>query len=329
MNKVVIIGSNSFSGSNFIDFLLENTQYNIIGISRSPEKKDFYLPYKKQDLSRFEFLQLDLNKHMPKILRFLDINEPEYVVNFASQSMVGESWKHPEHWYRTNVLSVITLTNNLKERRYIKKYVHISTPEVYGNCTGVVKEDAQFNPSTPYASSRAAADVFIQLLVKNFNFPAIFTRAANVYGPCQQLFKIIPRSIIYVKKGKKIPLHGGGEAKRSFIHIKDVCDATVSIMEKAQPGEIYNLSTNNLHSIKNLVKIICDKMGAEFDMSIENVETRLGLDSAYILDSTKAEKEFGWKPKIGLEEGIDDVLKWVNDNWEDISQEPLEYVHQE
>ena len=329
MKKVIVIGSNSFSGSHFINFLLEKTQYNAIGISRSQEKKEFYLPYKKQDLSRFEFRQLDLNNDLQEILKLLDEQEPEYVVNFASQSMVAESWEHPEHWYKTNVLSIVALTNSLKERKYLKKFVHISTPEVYGNCTGYIKEDAQMNPSTPYAASRAASDVFIQLLVKTYNFPAVFTRAANVYGAGQQLFKIIPRSIIYIKKGKKIPLHGGGEAKRSFIHIKDVCDATTKIMERAAPGEIYHLSRKELYSIKNLVAIICEKMGTSFEAAADVVGTRLGLDAAYILDSTKAETELGWKPKITLEEGLNEVVQWIDDNWDSISNEPLEYQHQE
>lgn len=330
MKKVVVIGSNSFSGSHFVNFLLQNTDYFVIGISRSPEKKDFYLPYKKlKDLSNFTFHKLDLNKDMHQILNLLDKNQPEYVVNFASQSMVGESWTNPEHWYRTNVLSLVILTNNLKERKYLKKYVHVSTPEVYGNCTGIIKETAPMNPSTPYAASRAAGDVFIQLLVKTYNFPAVFTRAANVYGPGQQLFKIIPRSIIYIRKGKKIPLHGGGKARRSFINIKDVCDATVRIMERAPPGEIYHLSCKDVYSIKNLVKIICDKMGFDFETATEVVETRLGLDSAYILDSTKAETEIGWKPKIELEDGLNEVIQWVKNNWSYICNEPLEYQHKE
>lgn len=329
MKKVFVIGSNSFSGSHFVDFLLEKTQYYVIGMSRSPEKKDFYLPYKKKNSSMFEFHQLDLNRNMPQILKLSDENKPEYIVNFASQSMVGESWEHPEHWYKTNVLSIVALTNNLKGREYLKKYVHISTPEVYGNCSGNVKEDAPFNPSTPYAASRAAADVFIQLLVKTFKFPAVFTRAANVYGPGQQLFKIIPRSIIFVKKEKKIPLHGGGNAQRSFIHIKDVCDGTVKIMEQANPGEVYHLSTNTLHSIRNIVQLICDKISSDFDKSIENVPTRLGLDAAYILDSSKAEKDFNWKPRIELNDGINEVIKWINENWSDISNESLEYAHKE
>ena len=329
MKKVVVIGSNSFSGSHFINFLLEKTQYGVTGISRSKEKKDFYLPYKEQDSSRFEFYQLDLNNDMQEILKLLDKQEPGYVVNFASQSMVAESWEHPEHWYKTNVLSIVALANSLKERKYIKKFVHISTPEVYGNCKGCIKEDAPMNPSTPYAASRAAGDVFIQLLVKTHNFPAVFTRAANVYGAGQQLFKIIPRSIMYIKKNKKIPLHGGGEAKRSFIHIRDVCDATARIMEQAAPGEIYHISRKELYSIKNLVAMICEKMGTSFEAAAEIAGTRLGLDAAYILDSAKAETEFGWKPKITLEEGINEVVQWIEDNWASVSNEPLEYQHQE
>jgi dTDP-glucose 4,6-dehydratase len=327
--KVVVIGSNSFSGSHFIDMLLSSTEYEVIGISRSDEKKDFYLPYKKRDLSKFKFHKLDLNRDMSKILNLFDDLKPEYIVNFASQSMVGESWDNPEHWYNTNVLSIITLTNSLKGKEYLKKYVHISTPEVYGSCSGTVKEDALFNPSTPYAASRAAADEFILMLVKNFEFPAVFTRAANVYGPGQQLFKIIPRSIIFIKNNEKIPLHGGGLAERSFIHIQDVCEATLKIMEQSKSGEIYNLSTNTLHSIKDIVKLICGRMDVDFEKSVEDVETRRGLDKAYILDSSKAENEFGWKPKISLEEGIDETIKWINDSFVEISKEPLGYVHKE
>lgn len=327
MKKVFVIGSNSFSGSHFIDFLLEKTKYEVIGLSRSPEKKDLYLPYKKQNLERFSFHKLDINKDINIILRLFDELQPEYAVNFASQSMVGESWQHPEHWYRTNVMSTVNLTNNLKDKPYLKKYVHISTPEIYGNCSGSVKENAPQNPSTPYAGSRAAADVFIQLLIKNFKFPAVFTRAANVYGSCQQIFKIIPRSMIYIKKKKRIPLHGGGEAKRSFIHIRDVCDATLRIMEGQTIGEIYHISNNKLISVRNLVKMICDKMYVDFASSIENAPTRLGLDSAYILDSSKLMKEFKWKPKIELENGLDEVINWVDSNWDEIKNEPLEYIH--
>ena len=160
MIKVAVIGSNSFSGSNYADYLLDKTKYGIIGIGRSPEKKSIYLPYKKKNSPRFEFHQLDLNKDLSRIIRLFDAEKPEYIVNFASQSMVGESWEHPEHWYKTNVLSTVAMANSLKGKPYLKKYVHISTPEVYGSCSGKVDESAPFNPSTPYAASRAAAEAF-------------------------------------------------------------------------------------------------------------------------------------------------------------------------
>lgn len=329
MKKVVVIGSNSFSGSHFVDLLLEKEDYQVIGVSRSPEKKEVYLPYKKRDLNNFKFHRMDLNKDLLELMNLLDEIKPEYVVNFASQSMVGQSWDNPDHWYQTNVLSTIKFTNALKDKKYLKKYVHITTPEVYGNCSGWVKEDNPFNPSTPYAGSRAASDIFIQMLIKQFNFPAVFTRAANVYGPSQQLFKIIPRAIIYAKKGIKIPLHGGGEARRSFIHIRDVCEATLKIMETANPGETYHLSTDTLISIKDLVGKIVEKMGKDFNEVVEIVETRRGLDDAYILDSTKAKEEFGWIPKIDLESGIFETIKWIDKNWEVISSEQLEYLHKE
>ena len=192
-----------------------------------------------------------------------------------------------------------------------------------------MQENHPFNPSSPYAGSRAAADNFILMLVKQFRFPAVFTRAANVYGPGQQLFKIIPRAIVYIKQGKKVPLHGGGEARRSFIHIRDVCEATIAIMEKAAPGEIYHLSTDRLISVKDLVAMIARIFGKNAEEVIEVVGTRRGLDDAYILDSSKAVREFNWTPKISLENGIQETIKWVEEQWQTISDPELEYIHQQ
>ncbi len=329
MENVVVIGSNSFSGSHYVDSLLEEGKYHVIGLSRSSENKGIFLPYKRRNLKNFEFHQMDINKDLDAMLKLFDEKKVEYIVNFASQSMVGESWLHPDQWYNTNVMSVVKLTNELRTRNYLKKYVHISTPEVYGSCSGRVKEDAPHNPSTPYAGSRSAADVFIMMLIKQYNFPAVFTRAANVYGEGQQLFKIIPRSVIYMKKGIKIPLHGGGYARRAFIHIRDTCEATKSVMENAKPGDIYHISTDELISVRDLVKKIAEIMGVDYESAVQEVETRRGLDLAYILDSSKARTEFGWDPKIGLDEGIAEVISWVNDNWEIIGKEKLEYVHKE
>ena len=325
--KIAVIGSNSFSGSDFIDLLLDDEWNEVIGLSRSPEKSTLFLPYKRRQRANFRFYQMDLNKHMPQIIELLDSFEPEYVVNFAAQSEVAPSWEHPEQWFQTNVVALSKLTNALKDRDYLKRYVHISSPEVYGTCEGRVTESAPLNPSTPYAASKAAADLFLSTLVKNFQFPLITIRSTNVYGAHQQLFKIIPRSAIYLKMGKKISLHGGGMAVKSYIHIRDISHGELAAMEKGRPGTIYHLSPDRGYAVRDIVRTICDLMGRDFEASTVAVGERLGQDAAYVIDSTRAREEFGWAPNISLEEGLAGVIAWVEDNWEQIQKEPLEYVH--
>ena len=327
MDKVVVIGSNSFSGSHFVDLLLERTHCRVIGISRSPEKNPIFLPYKKRDTSRFTFHQMDLNKDLNEIMKLLDREKADVIVNFSAQSEVGPSWKNPEQWFRTNCIGIANLTYNLRDREYLDRYVHISSPEVYGTCEGRVLESAPYNPSTPYAASKAAGDLFLFVLVKNFNFPLTMIRSTNVYGAHQQLFKIIPRSIIYVKMEEKIQLHGGGAAIKSFIHIRDVCDGIYRAIEKGRSGEIYHLSPKSGYSVRSIVEMISKKMGADFREVTESVGERVGQDARYEIDSTKAMNELDWKPCVSIDEGLDEVIDWINHDWETIIQQPLEYIH--
>lgn len=325
----VVIGSNSFSGSDFIDLLLEDPGKKVIGISRSPEKSALFLPYKAKQSPNFKFHQLDLNKDMNKIISLLDEVKPAYIVNFAAQSEVAPSWENPGQWFQTNAVAVTELADALNKRKFLKRYVHISSPEVYGTCVGVVKEDAPFNPSTPYAASKVAGDMSLFTFVKNFNFPLVMIRSTNVYGAHQQLFKIIPRSVIYLKLGKTIELHGGGAAVKSYIHIRDISRGELAALEKGRPGEIYHLSPDNGIAVKDVVRIICDKMGVDFGKATKTVTERLGQDKAYVIDSSKARKEFGWKPVVSMEEGLAGVVEWIETNWDVIKKEPLEYIHKE
>lgn len=325
--KIVVIGSNSFSGSDFIDLLLDDKRNQVIGISRSPEKSAIYLPYKQHGGANFKFYQMDLNKDTPQIIELLDSFEPEYIVNFAAQSEVAPSWEHPDHWFQTNVVALAKLTNALKDRDYLKRYVHISSPEVYGTCEGRVTESAPLNPSTPYAASKAAADLLLFTLVKNFQFPLIMIRSTNVYGAHQQLFKIIPRSIINIKSGKTIELHGGGQAVKSYIHIRDISRGELAAMEKGRLGEIYHLSPDSGIAVKDVVKIICVKMEILFEKAAKTVKERLGQDAAYTIDSSKARQELGWQPVISMDEGLNDVIGWINREWDSIKSEPCEYIH--
>ncbi len=328
MKTVLVIGSNSFSGSDFIDLLLERKEYKVIGVSRSPEKKDFLLPYKRHKNPNFQFQQIDLNHDLDKLEKLLKEKQPEFVVNFAAQSEVAPSWKHPDHWFQTNSVALTKLANILKECTFIEKYVHISSPEVYGSCSGAVLEDAPLNPTTPYAASKAAGDLSLFTFFKNFDFPLVMVRATNVYGPFQQLFKIIPRSIIRMKQGQKIQLHGGGVAVKSFIHIRDVSEGELALMEKGRPGEIYHLSPPQGYAVCDIVKTIAEKLGVSFESAVEVVEERLGQDKAYVIDSNKIQQELNWKPTISIEKGIEQTIDWVNKNFEEIQNESFEYIHQ-
>jgi dTDP-glucose 4,6-dehydratase len=326
MPPVLVVGSNSFSGASFVDYLLEQGQ-KVIGTSRSVEPSDAMLPYKWRDHQNFNFHQLDLNKDFNRIVDLIHAKKPEYVINFAAQSMVGESWKSPEDWFMTNAVSTVKLHDALRKLEFLKRYVHISTPEVYGSCEGFVKEDFPFNPSTPYAVSRAAADMSLRTFRAAYDFPVVTTRAANVYGPGQQLYRIIPRTILFILLGKKIELHGGGSSTRSFIHMRDVSDATWKIAQQGVNGDTYHISTDEVISIRDLVAKICTKLGANFEDHVEIVGERLGKDSAYHLDSAKVRTELGWADLIKLDAGIDECIAWVKGNLETLRSEPMNYIH--
>ena len=329
MRRVVVLGSNSFSGSDFIDLLSEDLQNEVVGISRSPEKDPVFLPYKQKNSSHFTFHQLDLNHDTSRIVDLLDAFKPDYIINFAAQSEVAPSWEHPEQWFQTNVVSLAKFINAIKDRKYLKKYIHISSPEVYGTCVGTVTESAPVNPSTPYAASKAAADLFLFTLYKNFNFPLVVIRSTNVYGAHQQLFKIIPKSVISIKLGKKIPLHGGGAAVKSYIHIRDISRGELAVMERGKTGNIYHLSPDGGYSVKEVVSKICTLMGKKFGDCTDIVGERLGQDAAYVIDSTLARSELGWMPTVTLDTGLNQVVEWVNRDWEAIRKEPLDYIHKE
>src|SRR5262249_12972021 len=153
----------------------------------------------RRDLSAYRYAQLDMNQDMPQILALLDEVQPDYIVNFAAQSEVAPSWEHPEHWFQTNTVALAKMVNHLRKQKYLKRYLHISSPEAYGTCVGNVTEQVTDNPSTPYAASKAAADMLLSVYHKQYGFPLVTVRATNVYGARQQLFKIVPRSVIFIK----------------------------------------------------------------------------------------------------------------------------------
>lgn len=325
--KFLVIGSNSFSGASFVDFLLRQG-VDVIGVSRSPEAHRAFLPYRWSGHDRnFRFAQCDLNRDLDALMSLVQRERPACVVNFAAQSMVGESWKHPDHWFMTNVVSAVRLHERLRHCDFVHKYVHVTTPEVYGSTEGFIREDAPFRPSTPYAVSRAAGDMSLRTFFEAYRFPVVFTRAANVYGPGQQLYRIIPRTILFILLGRKLQLHGGGRSARSFIHMDDVSDATWRIAREAPPGETYHISTNEVVTIREVVERLCKKLGASFEANVELVGDRLGKDAAYMLDSAKIRRQLGWSDRISLDRGLDETIAWVKKFFDDLKSQPFDYIH--
>jgi len=322
-----VIGSNSFSGAGFVRYLLEKG-HRVVGISRSEEPHAAFLPYRNRGVpGGFRFHRLDLNSDLDAIVALLERERPPYVVNFAAQSMVAESWLHPDHWFMTNVVSTVRLHDRLRHMKFLERYVHVSTPEVYGNTSGDVREDAPFNPSTPYAVSRAAADMSLRTFHAAYGFPVVYTRAANVYGAGQQLYRIVPRTVLYARLGRKLQLHGGGLSERSFIHVMDVADATYRIAQNGSNGEAYHISTDRIVTIRALVEMICARLGVDFDKVVEVVGDRLGKDAAYRLDSSKLRRDLGWTDTISLENGIAETSDWVDRHLDDLARLPASYVH--
>ena len=327
MNKILVIGSNSFSGASFIAYVARK-DFEVYAVSRSKEKSPIMLPYKWENLDNIKFKQLNLNTDLDELDKLIRKEQFQMIFNFAAQSMVGQSWDFPEDWMQTNVVSSAKFLTKLKDYDFIHKYVHVTTPEVYGSTEGWRTEDFNFNPSTPYAVSRAASDMLFKIYEKEYSIPIVFTRASNVYGEGQQLYRIIPLTIYNLLAGKKVFLHGGGFSTRSFIHMDDVSNATLLAAEKGASGQTYHISTWELISIVDLVKKICEKLNINFSEYTESREDRVGKDASYKLDSSKIRNELQWEEKISLDKGIERTIKWVENNFQLLSNETQQYIHQ-
>ena len=325
--KFLVLGSNSFSGATFCDFLAAQG-HDVLATSRSPEPHDALLPYKWQSRpGSVRFRRVDLNHDLDALVSLLRTERPTHVVNFAAQSMVGESWLNPDHWMMTNVVSTVRLHERLRAYDGLERYVHVTTPEVYGSTGAWVREDQPFNPSTPYAVSRAASDMSLKTYFERYGFPVVSTRAANVYGPGQQLYRIVPRTVLAGMGGEKLKLDGGGKSERVFIHMTDVSEATLRIALQGTLGATYHISGTELVTIRTLVGKVLAQLGRKLEDCTEIGPERPGKDTAYKLDSSKLQAELGWRDRIGLDEGIADTIAWARRFEKDLARLPLRYEH--
>lgn len=292
--KLAILGASSFCGSSFAEYCGESA----LLLSRSNG--------------------YDLTYGVEKIVGELRNYEATHVINFAALSMVAQSWDRPQDWMRTNVEGLIHLFDRLRSVKSLKKFIHFSTPEVYGSNDYSVAEGWQWNPSTPYALSRMASDVGLMMYAKQ-GLPAIITRCANVYGEGQQTYRLIPKAILCALEGKPFPLEGDGSSIRSFIHAEDMAQALMAILRSGVDGKTYHISGCKPLSILELLNKIETIAGP---LILEHRPERFGLDRCYRMLDYRI-RELLWRPEIDLEDGLKRVVEHLQANPKPIE----EYAH--
>ncbi len=321
MKDVLVTGGAGFIGSNFINYILaKRDDYNIIILDKLTYAGNLENLIESEANNNYHFIKGDIsNKELVNYL-FNKFNI-KYVINFAAESHVDRSILGSEVFFRSNVLGTNVLLEAARKFN-VKKFLQISTDEVYGSLDsdGLFTEDTPLHPNSPYAASKASADMMALAFHHTYGVPVVITRCSNNYGPYQFPEKLIPLMIINSLKGKKLPVYGDGMNVRDWVYVIDHNAAVETVFENGKSGEVYNVGASTEMPNIQIVKLILNELGKSEDM-IEFVKDRLGHDRRYAIDSTKIENELGWRPKFNFEEAMSQTIKWFLTNkewWEKI-----------
>ena len=319
MKKVIVTGGLGFIGSNLIELLLEK-KYKVINIDKNTYSSNFYNIKEFKKNKNYSFIKCDIaNKKLAKII---NKHKPIGIFNLAAETHVDRSIDGPESFIQSNIIGVFNILEIFRKfsaKNKKSRLVHISTDEVYGDIlTGRTKEDYPYNPSSPYAASKASSDHLVSSYVRTYKIPAIVTNCSNNYGPKQHPEKLIPKLIYNIITNKKLPIYGKGLNSREWIYVKDHCEALIKVFEKGKIGNFYNIGSNknviNLDISKRLIKIAKSKIKLGKNVKIEFVKDRPGHDVRYALNSSKIIKELKWKPKTNFNSGLKQTFEWYFKN---------------
>ncbi len=314
MNKTILItGGAGFIGSNFIHLLIKHYHnYRIINFDKLTYAGNLNNLKGVESNPNYEFIQGDISSSSD-LESFFTKKSINYVINFAAESHVDRSIHDSSSFIHTNILGTHNLLNISKQFN-VEKFIQVSTDEVYGSIEkGRFTELSNYMPNSPYAASKASADMICRSFYKTFNFPVMVTRCSNNYGPYQFPEKLIPLVINNAINNKKIPLYGDGLNVRDWIHVEDHCRGIAKVLEKGQPGEIYNFGGDSEVTNLNIIKIILEILNCNEDL-IEYVKDRPGHDKRYAIDFKKAKKDLNWTPKISFSEGLEKTVNWYVNN---------------
>ncbi len=311
MKTYAIIGGNGVFGIHTALYLLANTDpKKVICIGRNPEKPEpFTLNLGKGD-DRYSYHQIHMVFEHDRMMELLDAERPDIIINYAAIAEPALSFKHSARYYDSNVMAVARLCEDLMVRDYLERFIQIGTSELYGSTDHPSREDDPLKPTTPYAVSKAAADMHLDSLFDVLKFPMNIVRPSNAYAPGQLLYRIIPKTVVFGLTGRKLPLQGGGKARKSYLHARDLAHALHLVIENAPFGTTYNVGPPEPVSIRDLVIKTAQAMDKTLEDVAEEAPDRLGQDSQYWLDSSAIARDTGWKVETGLDEGIAEMVEW-------------------
>mgnify|MGYP003983772137 FL=1 len=318
MKKIVVTGGLGFIGSNLIDLLLKK-KFFVINIDKISYSSNFYNTKEYKNSKNYKFIKYDIKDK--KFNQILIKYKPICIFNLAAETHVDRSIDNPENFIQSNIVGVYNLLECFKNfsNKYKSKFIHISTDEVYGDIlNGRTSENYPYQPSSPYAASKAASDHLVSSYVRTYKIPAIITNCSNNYGPKQHPEKLIPKLIYNILNNRPLPLYGKGTNSREWIYVTDHCEALIRVFQKGKVGEFYNIGSNknlnNLQVCNNLINVSKKLITLGNKVKIDFIKDRPGHDIRYALNSNKIKKQLKWKPKINFKEGIKLTFDWYNNN---------------
>ena len=324
----VVLGGGGSFGIHTAMYLLDHADPSkVVGIGRNPLRSGaFSLGIETRP--SYEYRAYHVTHELDLLLEYLDDLRPDVIINYAAQGEGAVSWSHSWRFFETNSMALARLTEELMKRDYLDRFIQIGTSEMYGSVDHAVTEDEPIKPSSPYAASKVAFDMYLQSMHRFKGLRMNVVRPSNCYCPGQLLHRIIPKTIWCALTGNKLPLHGGGRAEKSYLHARDLARAIHILTESgdATIGNIYNIGPENPTSIREVVERTAAAMGVRFDDLCVVTDDRLGQDSRYWLDSTKARNDLKWSPVIGWDEGLAEMVAWGHRYRDEICRANTDYV---
>ena len=318
MKKIIVTGGLGFIGSNLIELLIKKN-FSVINIDKISYSSNFYNLKEYNNSNKYKFIKCNIGER--KFKKILFKYKPICIFNLAAETHVDRSIDNPEHFIQSNIVGVYKLLEYFKEysQNFSSRLIHISTDEVYGDILkGRTSEKYPYNPSSPYAASKAASDHLVQSYFRTYKIPAIITNCSNNYGPKQHPEKLIPKLIYNILNNKPLPIYGKGLNSREWIFVKDHCEALIKIFKKGKIGNFYNIGSNknltNLKVCEHLLSVAKKNSILGTKVKINFIKDRPGHDIRYALNSDKIKKELNWKPRINFKDGIKLTFDWYNKN---------------